>query len=102
MDPIHSLLYLVSAICFIMALRGLSGPESARTGVLFGMGGMALAIVTTFSLDNVVSSITPLLGIALGGLIGAGIAKKVEMTALPQLMAAFHSLVGLAAVFIAT
>ena len=85
-----------------MALRGLSGPESARTGVLYGMGGMAIAIATTFSLDTVHASITPFLGIALGGLVGAGIAKKVAMTALPQLMAAFHSLVGLAAVFIAT
>lgn len=102
MDPVAALLYLVSAVCFIMALRGLSGPESARTGVLYGMGGMAIAIATTFSLDNVHGNIMPILGIALGGLIGAGIAKKVEMTALPQLMAAFHSLVGLAAVFIAT
>ncbi len=102
MATLPALLYLVSAVAFIMALRGLSSPESARSGVLYGMLGMALAIVTTFSLDTVNPSITPLLGIVLGGMVGAGIAKKVEMTALPQLMAAFHSLVGLAAVFIAT
>jgi NAD(P) transhydrogenase subunit beta len=100
MDTLPALLYLVSAICFIMALRGLSSPESARTGVLYGMGGMAIAIVTTFSLRTVDPTITPILGIALGGAVGAGIAKKVQMTALPQLMAAFHSLVGLAAVLI--
>ncbi|HEY8963204.1 MAG TPA: NAD(P)(+) transhydrogenase (Re/Si-specific) subunit beta [Alphaproteobacteria bacterium] len=100
LDPLSAFLYLVAAICFIMALRGLSGPETARTGVLYGMGGMALAIGTTFFLDNVHADIMPILGIAIGGTIGATIAKKVEMTALPQLMAAFHSLVGLAAVFI--
>jgi NAD(P) transhydrogenase subunit beta len=102
METIPALLYLVSAICFIMALRGLSGPETARTGVLYGMAGMAIAIITTFSLKSVNPNIMPILGIALGGAIGAGIAKKVQMTALPQLMAAFHSLVGLAAVFIST
>ena len=102
METTPALLYLVSAVCFIMALRGLSGPESARTGVVYGMVGMAIAIITTFSLENVHASITPIIGIVLGGMIGAGIAKKVQMTALPQLMAAFHSLVGLAAVFIAT
>jgi len=102
METLPALLYLVSAVCFIMALRGLSGPETARQGVLYGMGGMAIAIATTFSLDTVNADIMPIIGIVIGGLIGAGIAKKVAMTALPQLMAAFHSLVGLAAVFIAT
>lgn len=99
-DPIHAFLYLISAVCFIMALRGLSGPETARTGVIYGMVGMALAIGTTFFLPTVHADILPILGIVIGGAIGATIAKRVEMTALPQLMAAFHSLVGLAAVFI--
>jgi len=102
LDPLSAFLYLISAVCFIMALRGLSGPESARTGVMFGMGGMALAIFTTFNLHTVEGLFLPVLGIIIGGTVGAVIAKKVEMTALPQLMAAFHSLVGLAAVFIST
>ncbi|MBU6235685.1 MAG: NAD(P)(+) transhydrogenase (Re/Si-specific) subunit beta [Alphaproteobacteria bacterium] len=100
LDPLSSLLYLVSGVCFIMALRGLSGPETARTGVLYGMGGMAIAIATTFALKSVDGVFLPIVGIMVGGSVGAIIAKKVEMTALPQLMAAFHSLVGLAAVFI--
>jgi len=101
MDPIASLAYLVSGVCFILALRGLSGPETARSGLLFGMGGMALAIVTTLTLDSVQSYLLPIVGIAIGGGVGTVIARRVQMTALPQLMAAFHSLVGLAAVFIA-
>jgi NAD(P) transhydrogenase subunit beta len=101
MDTFTSLSYLVSAVCFIMALRGLSSPESARHGVLFGMGGMALAIVTTLMADTVDSILIPVAGIAVGGLIGAVIAKKIDMRDLPQLMAGFHSLVGLAAVFVA-
>lgn len=98
---LSSLLYLVSGICFIMALRGLSHPETARQGLKFGMGGMALAIVTTLFLPVVQSYWWIIAGIAIGGGIGAIIAKKIEMTALPQLVAAFHSLVGLAAVFVA-
>lgn len=101
MDTLSSLAYLVSAICFIMALRGLSSPESARHGVMFGMGGMALAIITTLLSDTVDGIILPLLGIGIGGVIGATIAKKIDMRDLPQLMAGFHSLVGLAAVFVA-
>lgn len=101
MDTLSSLSYLVSAVCFIMALRGLSSPESARIGVLYGMGGMALAIFTTLMSDTVDGVILPLLGIAIGGIIGATIAKKIDMRDLPQLMAGFHSLVGLAAVFVA-
>lgn len=101
MDAFTSLSYLVSAVCFIMALRGLSSPESARHGVLYGMGGMALAIVTTLMTGAVDSVLLPLLGIAIGGFIGAVIAKKIDMRDLPQLMAGFHSLVGLAAVFVA-
>ena len=101
MDTLSSLSYLVSAICFIMALRGLSSPESARRGVLFGMFGMALAIFTTLMSETVDGVLLPLVGIAIGGLIGAIIAKKIDMRDLPQLMAGFHSLVGLAAVFVA-
>jgi NAD(P) transhydrogenase subunit beta len=94
--------YLVSAVCCIMALRGLSGPNTARGGMFFGIGGMALAIVTTLTLREVESYALILPGLIIGGGIGAVIAKKIQMTALPQLVAAFHSLVGLAAVLIAS
>ena len=95
------LAYLVSSVCCIMALRGLSGPQTAKSGLTFGIAGMALAVVTTLMLDGVQSYGMIILGVAIGGGIGTIIAKKIEMTALPQLVAAFHSLVGLAAVFIA-
>lgn len=97
-----SVCYLIASVCFIMALRGLSGPKTAQRGVLFGVVGMALAIVATLFSPRVEDHIMPLVGITIGGLIGTGIAKKVAMTALPQLMAAFHSLVGLAAVCVAS
>ncbi len=100
MDNFSALIYLVAAVCFIMALRGLSHPESARSGVVYGISGMALAVVATFFTVSS-SHIWILLGIVLGGGIGAAIANKIQMTALPQLMAAFHSLVGIAAVFVA-
>lgn len=93
--------YLISSLCFIMALRGLSHPESAQQGLKFGIGGMALAIITTILLPGVGHTFTILLGLAIGGVIGGITAKKIDMTALPQLVAAFHSLVGLAAVFVA-
>ncbi len=95
------LAYLVSSVCCIMSLRGLSGPETAKQGLTFGVAGMALAIVTTLMLPSVTSYGLIVLGIIIGGAIGTITAKKIEMTALPQLVAAFHSLVGLAAVFIA-
>lgn len=95
------LAYLVSSVCCIMALRGLSGPNTAKGGLMFGVAGMALAVVTTLLLPGVASYGMIILGVALGGAIGTVIARKIEMTALPQLVAAFHSLVGLAAVFIA-
>ena len=100
METISVLAYLTSSICFIMALRGLSGPETARTGLAFGIGGMAIAIVTTLIIATHSWGLITL-GIVIGGSIGSFIAKKIEMTSLPQLVAAFHSLVGLAAVFIA-
>ncbi|MGE5475787.1 MAG: NAD(P)(+) transhydrogenase (Re/Si-specific) subunit beta [Bacteroidales bacterium] len=92
--------YLVAAVCMIMALRGLSSPETSQGGNRWGMGGMAIAIATTVITPHVSFVLIPL-GIAIGGGIGYMVAKKIQMTALPQLVAAFHSLVGLAAVFVA-
>jgi NAD(P) transhydrogenase subunit beta len=98
-----ALLYLVSGALFILALRGLSHPESSRRGNYLGMTGMAIAVVTT--LVNVSPSFGTLAVIialiALGGGIGAVVARRIPMTAMPQLIAAFHSLVGLAAVLVA-
>ena len=97
-------LYVVSGILFILALRGLSNPETARQGNRFGMIGMGIAVLTTFFvLENKGFSTWALiaLAVAAGAVPGAYIARKIPMTAMPQLVAAFHSLVGLAAVFIA-
>jgi NAD(P) transhydrogenase subunit beta len=96
-----ALLYLVASICFIMALRGLSSPLTARGGNLYGIVGMLIAIGTTLATPGVVSYPVILLGIVIGGAIGTFIALRIKMTALPQLVAAFHSLVGLAAVCVA-
>jgi NAD(P) transhydrogenase subunit beta len=93
--------YLVSAVCSILALRGLSGPQSAKNGLYLGIAGMALAVLTTLALPGVDSYGLIILGILIGGAAGTFIAMKIEMTALPELVAAFHSLVGLAAVLIA-
>ncbi len=101
MSGIFYISYLIAAVCFIMALRGLSSPVSARRGNLYGMAGMAIGIVTTLSLPQVHSYAYTVLGIIVGGAIGTVIAKRIAMTAMPQLVAAFHSLVGLAAVLIA-
>jgi len=98
---LSAIAYLVASVFFILALRGLASPESARSGNIFGMVGMAIAIVTTMAGDVVVSFPMILAGIAIGGAIGTVIALRIQMTALPQLVAAFHSLVGLAAVFVA-
>ncbi len=100
-ENVSAVLYLVSGVCFILALRGLSSPETARRGNLFGVAGMAIAIATTVALPAVLSYEVIIAGIAVGGAIGAAIAWKIQMTALPQLVAAFHSLVGLAACFVA-
>ncbi len=104
---IAALLYLVSGILFIMSLRGLSSPATSRQGNYYGMIGMAIAVGTTLAvlatggaLDVVTLGLI-LGGIAVGGIVGAIIAKKIPMTAMPQLVAAFHSLVGLAAVLVA-
>ena len=96
-----AILYLISALLFIFALRGLSHPESSRKGNVFGIVGMIIAIITTLMFKNVLSYTEIGVAILIGGLIGAFIALKIQMTALPQLVAAFHSLVGLAAVFVA-
>jgi len=96
-----ALLYLVAAVCFILALRGLSHPTTSRSGNLYGMVGMAIAIFTTLATPGVVSYWLIVVGILIGGTIGTVIALRIQMTALPQLVAAFHSLVGLAAVFVA-
>ena len=98
---LSALLYLVASICFIMALRGLSSPESARGGNLFGIAGMVIAVGTTLAAPDVVSYPLIILGVVIGGAIGTFIALRIQMTALPQLVAAFHSLVGLAAVCVA-
>ena len=101
-ENLTAISYLISAIFFILALKGLSHPESARNGNVMGIIGMIIAIVTTAFNPNVLSYEMIILGILIGGGIGTYIALKIEMTALPQLVAAFHSLVGLAAVFVAT
>lgn len=98
-----AVLYLVSGVLFILALRGLSSPESSRMGNTFGIIGMALAIVTTLALASPgwFAWVLIILGLALGGGAGGYVARLIPMTAMPQLVAAFHSLVGLAAVFVA-
>src|SRR5580698_1476544 len=101
MSSLVALAYLFSAICFIMALRGLASPETARQGNWFGISGMAVAIVTTCLLLETSSLWLVAVAIAFGGSIGAVVARNIKMTALPQLVAAFHSLVGLAAVLVA-
>ena len=107
-----TLLYLIASVCFIQALKGLSNPKTARIGNTFGMAGMAIAILTTIAL--IVKQASALLGsdlslglgllfaaLVVGGAVGAYVAAKVEMTKMPELVAAMHSLIGLAAVCIA-
>ena len=96
-------LYLISGVLFILALRGLSSPETSRQGNFFGILGMALAITVTFlSVDTLFSGfIFIICALAIGGSIGAIVAYRISMTAMPQLVAGFHSLVGLAAVLVA-
>ncbi|HEX9301839.1 MAG TPA: NAD(P)(+) transhydrogenase (Re/Si-specific) subunit beta [Casimicrobiaceae bacterium] len=98
-----ALWYLVAAVSFIFALKGLSSPPSARRGNLYGMIGMAIAVLVTLALIYTHSkNVLPILaGMVVGGAIGAVVARRVQMTQMPELVAAMHSLVGLAAVFIA-
>ncbi len=102
-ENLLAVFYLISGILFILALRGLSSPETSRQGNLFGIIGMAIAIgVTIISVGNFSSGFLYLMILMLiGGSIGAFIAFKIPMTAMPELVAGFHSLVGLAAVFVA-
>ena len=96
-------LYLVSGVMFIMALRGLSHPTTSRKGNTYGMIGMAIAIITTLLLakPSFGGLVMIVIGLAIGGAIGAVVARRIAMTAMPQLVAFFHSLVGLAAVMVA-
>ena len=99
-----ALLYLVAGVLFILALRGLSSPETSRQGNYMAMVGMAIAVVTTLAVAQPATTLSWALivgGIAVGGTIGAVIARRIAMTAMPELVAAFHSLVGLAAVLVA-
>src|SRR5579871_3135278 len=103
-----ALAYLASGVLFILTLRGLSSPETSRRGNILGMSGMALAVAVTLAtlwyqraLDGVTIALIAG-GVAVGGIAGAIIARRVHMTAMPQLVAAFHSLVGLSACFVAT
>ena len=98
-----AIFYLVSGILFILALRGLSSPDTSRQGNYFGIAGMIIAIIVTFlSIGNFSTSLVyVLIFLFIGGIIGSFIAFKIPMTAMPELVAGFHSLVGLAAVFVA-
>jgi NAD(P) transhydrogenase subunit beta len=98
-----ALLYLVAGVLFILALRGLSSPETSRQGNYLGIAGMAIAIVTTLlnAAPDIWGWLMIIVGMAVGGGVGAYIARQIPMTAMPQLVAAFHSLVGLAAVLVA-
>jgi H+-translocating NAD(P) transhydrogenase subunit beta len=102
---VAALLYLVSGVLFILALRGLSSPESSRRGNMFGMVGMTIAVLTTLGQleapDSIVLWLLILVALGIGGGIGAYTARQIPMTMMPELVAAFHSLVGLAAVFVA-
>ena len=100
---LSAIFYLISGILFILALRGLSSPETSRQGNYFGIAGMAIAIIVTFlSIDNFGTGFFyVLIFLLIGGCIGAFIAFRIPMTAMPELVAGFHSLVGLAAVFVA-
>ncbi|MCH9019611.1 MAG: NAD(P)(+) transhydrogenase (Re/Si-specific) subunit beta, partial [Proteobacteria bacterium] len=98
---VTALAYLIAAICFILALKGLSSPTTARRGNAIGIAGMALAVVVTLLAPGVLSYLEIFAGIVVGGGIGTVVAVRIPMTAMPQLVAAFHSLVGMAAVLVA-
>ncbi len=102
-QTLSTLSYLVASVLFIMALRGLSNPETSRQGNLYGMIGMGIAIIATLLRPGMGAGgiVLVLAGLAIGGTIGTVLAQRIQMTSLPQLVAAFHSLVGMAAVFVA-
>jgi len=99
-NPWVAFAYLVSGVLFILALRGLSSPATSRQGNRFGMAGMLIAVVTTLITHQIASLPEILIAIVIGGGIGFVTARRIQMTAMPQLVAAFHSLVGLAAVLV--
>lgn len=101
MTNVQAILYLISAVLFILSLKGLSSPATAKRGNIYGMVGMGIAVLTTLTLPGIHNYFLILFSIAIGGAIGGIIARNIQMTAMPQLVAAFHSLVGLAAVLIA-
>ena len=100
-ENFSAIAYILASILFILPLKGLSGPESSRKGNFFGILAMAIAIITTILQPNTSNIYLIFFGIFIGGIIGSSIALKIEMTAMPQLVAAFHSLVGIAAVLVA-
>ena len=100
-ENLSAILYLISSVFFILALKGLSSPETARRGNLFGIFGMLIAITTLLLQPNTSNFIPVVICILLGATIGTTLGLKIKMTAMPQLVAGFHSLVGLAAVFVA-
>ena len=100
-ENLSSLLYLASSVCFVLAIRGLNSPETARVGNFIGIVGMLIAILTTLALPSILSYELILIAILLGGSIGTLLALKTKMTSLPQLVALFNSVVGLAACFVA-
>lgn len=100
-QDLTALAYLVAAVLFILALRGLSSPETSRAGNLLGMLGMAIAVATTILSPEIESYLWVAVALIIGAVIGISIASKIAMTAMPQLVAAFHSLVGMAAVLVA-
>ena len=100
-NPWVAFAYLIAGVLFILALRGLSSPETSRAGNRYGMAGMLIAVVTTLVTHSIASLPEIAIAIAIGGAIGFVTARRIAMTAMPQLVAAFHSLVGLAAVLVA-
>ncbi len=101
-SPLVALAYLIAGVLFILALRGLSSPETSRTGNRLGMLGMLIAVGTTMATHDAVALPELAAAIAIGGAIGFFVARRIAMTAMPQLVAAFHSLVGMAAVVVGT
>jgi H+-translocating NAD(P) transhydrogenase subunit beta len=102
MNMIPSLLYIISGIFFILSLKNLSSPKTARNGNILGILGMVIAVLTTSMLPNVHDILWIIIAVAIGGGIGTYIALKIKMTEMPQLVAAFHSLVGMSAVLVAS
>ncbi|TNE49802.1 MAG: NAD synthetase, partial [Sphingomonadales bacterium] len=99
-NPWVAVAYLASGVLFILALRGLSSPTTSRAGNRFGMIGMLIAVVTTLVTHDIANIAEIGIAIFLGGIVGFTIARRIAMTQMPELVAAFHSLVGLAAVLV--